>query len=325
MSEASLVLDFGNKTHQIVKNTLKKAELFRKELKRDRQQLSYRKNLEIPESWTPYQHYGRYVFPQHEECLPITVSLDAVEEVCKLMNIILLNLEKDGFKIAFTEDKNRYGTKMALLKDGETVFIDMRQGYSWKKIEEETASLIYMRRIAIPNKNMTFMVNGSSYYTHHQFTSRHNKSIESQLEKIYQAILNSPSEQKIEKERKDKQDKEYEERSRIRSYNESIINSQNEQYQLALQESSIYQKHTRLAEYLKVLKESVSILEGKDKSYSDTWIQMIEKYIENKNPIKNRIQYFKEIEKKMSEEDEDEYFYYETDNLWCKDFINEKS
>ena len=40
MSEIQLLKDFGNKTHQIVKNTLKKAEEYRKELKKDRQNLT---------------------------------------------------------------------------------------------------------------------------------------------------------------------------------------------------------------------------------------------------------------------------------------------
>ncbi len=315
-----MTLDVGNKTHQIVKNTLKKAEEFRKELKKDRQNLSYRKDPSIPEDWTPYQHYGRYVFPQYEKCLPITVSLKEVSYACNLMNIILLNLENDGFKVEFTDEKSSYQIKMNLLKDDEIVTIDLREGYSWKKIEDKIASEIYMRRIAIPNGNMSFSVNGKDYNTQHSFTSRLNKSIESQLDKIYQTILDSPAEQKRERERKEKQNKEYEERVRIHTYNQSIIQSREEQYQLALKESSLYQKHIQLIEYLKVLKESSVELEGKNKLHSELWFQLIEEQIEKSDPVLNRIQYFKELTKKIEREDEDDY-YFETDNNWCKKFI----
>jgi hypothetical protein len=317
--------DFNNKTHQIVKNTLKKAEEFRKELKKDRQNLSYRKDSSIPEDWTPYQHYGRYVFPQYEKCLPITVSLKEVSYACNLMNIILLNLENDGFKVEFTDEKSSYQIKMSLLKDDEIVTIDLREGYSWQKIEDKIASEIYMRRIAIPNGNMSFSIKGNDYNTQHSFTSRHNKSIESQLDKIYQTILDSPAEQKRERVRKEKQNKEYEERMRIHTYNQSIIQSREEQYQIALKESSLYKKHIQLIDYLKVLKESAINLEGKDKLYSDLWFQLIEDRIEKSNPVLNRIQYFKELTQKEENQKEDDYYSFEADNDWCKEFIEKTS
>ena len=325
MSKPQFKKDFSNKTHRIVKNTIKKAEEYRKELKKDRQQLSYRKDPAIPNDWTPYQYYGRYVFPQYEECLPITVSLKAVDYACNLMNIILLNLENDGFKIEFTEEKSKYGIKMNLLKDGEVVTIDLREGYSWKKIEEKTASSIYMSRIAVPNGNMTFTVNGNDYNTQHTFTSRHNKSIESQMENIYQAILDSPLEQKKERERKDKQDKEYAEQVRVNNYNQSISESQNKQYQLALNESSLYKKHIQLLEYLEALKDCAVDLEGQDKSYFELWLQLIEKFIKTKDPVKNRLKYFKELTIQTETTDEDDYFYFDSDDYWYKKLIKKNT
>ncbi len=300
-------------THQFIKTSFKKYEVYKKEIKSERRRYGYDKKSEVPEDYLPNQNHGRYDYHPHDSCVPIVVSISETERVLKLLNILLINLEMNGFRIYISKEQERFSKKMIFEKDEETMTFNLRQGYNWKKLEQKNESFLYTQRIAIPNNNFTLDLIGLMKGGYKSFKTSVRKPLEKVIEEIFDEFLKMPSFQKIERERKEEERLKFEEERRISAFNYEIIESQKQQFKLATEESLIFHQRELLKKYLTELEKDINHLKGKERDLAILWIEIVKSRYERNNPIRKRLRYFSKLL------NEDNYSY----DTWFKKPIKE--
>ena len=299
--------------HQFIKTSYKKYEERKKELKSDRKRFDYVKKSDVPEDYLPSQNHGRYDYHPHDNCVPIVVSISDTERVLKLLNILLINLEMRGFKIYISKEQERFSKKMIFEKDEETMTFNLRQGYNWKKLEQKNETFLYTQRIAIPNNNFTLDLIGLMKGGYKSFKTSVRRPLEKVIEEIFEEFLKMPSFQKVERERKEEERLRFEEESRKSAFNYEIVESQKQQYKIALEEAEIFYQRELLKKYLTELEKDVIQLTGKERDLAILWIGIVNYRYEKNNPIKRRLEYFSKL---LSD---DNYYY----DAWFKEPIKE--
>lgn len=311
MFNQKLITISENTIHKFIKSSYKKYEEYRKELKSDRKKYSHLNEVGIPEDYVPYQNHGRYNYYEHEDCIPVILGLSQTDRVFKLVNILLLNLEMNGFKIYISNEQEKFSRKMIFEKDNETMTFSLRQGYSWKKLTNNNDSLLYPDKVPVPNDNFTFDLMGLMRGGYKSFKTTTKKPLENIIESIFNAFLNMPFEQKVRRGEQERKDKEYAEENSRRAFNYEILESQKQQYKLALEEATHFERRVILKDYLIELRKEIDRLSDKEKELAVKWIEIINAYYEKNNPIQRRLRYFSKL---LS--DENDYF-----DTWFKEPI----
>ena len=298
--------------HQFIKTSFKKYEVYKKEIKSDRRRFGYDKKSEVPEDYVPSQNHGRYDYHPHDSCVPIVVSLSETERVLKLLNTLLINLEMNGFKIYISKEQERFSKKMLFEKDEETMTFNLRQGYNWKKLDQKNESFLYTQRIAIPNNNFTLDLIGLMKGGYKSFKTSVRRPLEKVIEEIFEEFLNMPGFQRIERKRKEEERLRYEEESRKSAFNYEIVESQKQQYKIALEEAEHFERRLILKNYLIELTKEVDNLKGREKELATLWVEIVSSRYERNNPLERRLKYFSKLLN-----DEDYHF-----DAWFKEPIN---
>lgn len=284
-----------NNIHKFIKSSYKKFEEYKKELKSDRKKYTYLNNTDTPDDYVPYQNHGRYNYHEHDNCVPVIVGLSQTDRVFKLVNVLLLNLEMNGFKIYISEEQEKFSRRMIIEKDNEIMTFSLRQGYSWKKLIHKNDTLHYPDKVPIPNDNFTFDVIGLMRGGYKSFKTSARKPLENIIELVFNAFLNMPSEQKIRREEQKRKDKEYAEESSRRAFNYEIVESQKQQYKIALEEAEHFERRVILKNYLLELKKEVDTLSGREKELATLWVEIVSSRYEKNNPIERRLKYFSKL------------------------------
>ncbi len=297
--------------HPVILKTLKIYETYEKMIrKRPSRGLDEYRNYN-DNKWAMHRDKGRYHFHQSDGAIPIIATMENIPHILKFLDPILKNLTSEGFKIRTTKEPKMYERKFLIEKDGESITISIRQGYSWKIAtpEEKKALDTYSDKYAIANQNMTFDVIGLSATLATSFRHTKTKKLEEQLDQIFQTILNMPKMLKEKREQDAIRDAERERASRIHSHNYAIAESQHKQFDIALNECKILAELNQLRDYLTLLENSVSEIDQPGRKYANFWIEIVRSRIEKSDPLIKRIEHFKNF-------DPDRQTYY--DGSWYK-------
>ena len=130
------------------------------------------------------------------------------------------------------------------------------------------------------------------------------------MDLVLNYLLEAPSNIKAERERRYREQVEYERKKAIRIHNENIVTSQHAQLDKALQESKLIQELRELENYLISIEAATNDFSDQEKRYAEHWLNIVRHFAEEKHPLKKRVNLFK----KLANEPEDPYKYY-----WAKE------
>jgi hypothetical protein len=241
---------------------------------------------------------GRYHFHPSDGVIPITATMENVPRILKLLDPILKKLNQEGFKLRTTKEPRLYERRFLIEKDGDSITISIRQGYSWKLAtpEEKKTLDIYGDKYAVANENITFDVIGLNPTLATSFRHGKAKKLEDQLDQIFQTILNMPQMLKEKRKQDALREAERERVSKIHSHNYAIAESQRMQFDVALKEVEVFNKLNQLRSYLNLLESSISGLAETQRKHAEFWIKIVTLRIEEMDPLEKRVKYFESFD-----------------------------
>jgi hypothetical protein len=134
-------------------------------------------------------------------------------------------------------------------------------------------------------------------------------ALEEQMDLLFQYMLDGPKKAKDTREEKEREEKERSDRLAIRNFNSNIVKSQERQYEKALEEVKLYKHLQELKDYIALLQTQISGFSPKEKRLAQFWIQIVQEYAQDADPVTNRLN----LLKKIANGPEDKYA-----NYWCK-------
>lgn len=304
-----------NDAHPLVAATIKMAQDYQRRITYARKHRGYGYAQLGSENWPPYEDKGRFSYSPREGCLPITVSFHGLERALRIVDPLLKALELSGFNISIPHAERHDPHELVFIKDGEKIQIYMREGYSRTTLSPKAQSLaknhdIYTSKTEnFANGLLYIEVKINDIYRSQTFKDLKKVSLEEQMDLVFQYILDAPQKAKDMRVEREKEEKEREDRREIRRFNDNILKSQERQYEKALAEIHLYKQLQELKDYIALLQTHISSFTEKERSLANFWIQIVQKYANDADPITNRLEQLKAI----ANEPEDKY-----DNYWCK-------
>ena len=264
----------------------------------------------------PYEDKGRFHYRPSDGCIPICASFSTMFRSLKILDPILKAWADEGYKFLF-EEKDRYRQKeFAIEKDGEKMYINIREGYSKTSLSIKSQKLLEKLDVYsgdyrnYPNGVIYFEIKHEFKYYPEIFKDQKRIKLEQQMDLVLNYILEAPSDIKAERERRHREQVEYERKKAIRIHNENIVTSQHAQLDKALQESKLIQELRELENYLISIEATTNDFSDQEKRYAEHWLNIVRHFAEEKHPLKKRVNLFK----KLATEPEDPYKYY-----WAKE------
>ena len=268
------------------------------------------------DDWPPHEDKGRYSFYPSDGALPITASLMMVVPILLILDPLLKALSTEKFKTHIeTDETNKYRSRLIVEKDGEQLTFWVTEGYSWHSRElkkKDYESSLYSSKVAAANGNLSFHIEGLMGGRKKTFTNGKRKSLEDQIDDIFNTFLTFPIDQRQRRELREREQAEFERRLEIDRHNRSILTSQREQFDVALKEASAYRDYAVLEEYVRKVENAANDLAGREQELSNLWIKIVRHYLVELDPIEKRIKRFQKL---ASTPDS---FYSES---WFKDWI----
>ena len=264
----------------------------------------------------PYEDKGRFHYRPSDGCIPICASFPTLFRSLKILDPILKALADEEYKFSF-EEKDRYRQKEFVLeKDGEKIYINIREGYSKTNLSVKSQNLL--EKLDVYSGDYRHSANGIIYFEiKHEFKyypeifkDQRRIKLEQQMDLVLNYLLETPSDIKSERERRHKEHLEYERKRAIRIHNENIATSQHAQLDKALQESKLIKELQDLDSYLVNIETALKDFSDEEKIYAAHWLNIVRRLAEEKHPLKKRLNLFK----KLAAEPEDPYKYY-----WAKE------
>ena len=284
--------------HPLVKKTLQDLERYKIKIAKFKKSKGGWSTLS-QEDWPPHEDKGRYYFSPSNGALPITASLGMIVPILLLVDPLLKALEDEKFKIHIqTDESNKYRNQMILERDDEKLTFWVTEGYSWHTPEikkKSSESSIYSSKVALANGNLNFHIEGLMGGRKKTFTSGKRKTLEDQIDDIFETLCNFPKNQKELREKREREHAEFERRVAIDRHNRAIVNSQREQLDIALKEASTYREHKALEDYLQIVERASLQLNESEQELSGLWIKVVRHYLAQMDPIERRIKRFKTI------------------------------
>lgn len=254
------------------------------------------------DDWPPHEDKGRYSFYPSDGALPITASLRMVVPILLILDPLLKVLAAEKFKANIeTDNTNKYRSRLIVEKDGEQMTFWVTEGYSWRSPElkrNTSESSMYSSKVAAANGNLIFHIEGLMGGRKKTFTNGKRKSLENQIDDIFNTFLTFPSDQKERREAREREQAEFQRRLEIDRHNRSILTSQREQFDVALKEAAAYRDNSALEDYVRKVEKAAQDLVGRDQELSNLWIKIVRHYLSELDPIEKRIKRFKKIASK---------------------------
>lgn len=264
----------------------------------------------------PYADKGRYHYRPADGCISVCASFSTLFRSLKILDPILKALGTKGYTFSF-EEKDRYSQKdFVMEKDGEKIYINIREGYS--KTNLSIKSLKTLEKLDVysgdykhyPNSIIHFEIRHEFEYYPTIFKDQKKINLEQQMDLILNYLLDAPNKIKVERDRRNKERIEDERKQSIRRHNENIATSQREQLDKALQEVKLIQELEDIEKYLVSIEGAIINFSDEEKVYAEHWLNIVRHHAKEKHPLRKRLNLFK----KLATEPEDPYRSY-----WAKD------
>ena len=251
------------------------------------------------EDWPPHEDKGRYSLYPSDGALPITASLGLVVPILLILDPLMKALVAEKFKTHIeTDNTNKYRSRLIVEKDGEQMTFWVTEGYSWRSPElksKTSETSLYSSKVAAANGNLSFHIEGLMGGRKKTFTNGKRKSLEDQIDDIFSFFLTFPSDQKIRRELREREQAEFERRLEIDHHNRSILTSQREQFDVALKEAAAYRDNAALEDYVSKVEKAANDLAGREQELASLWIKIVRHYLAELDPIEKRIKRFQKI------------------------------
>jgi hypothetical protein len=248
----------------------------------------------------PYEDKGRFYYRPSDGCIPICASFSTIFRSLKILDPILKALADEGYKFLF-EEKDYYRQKEFVLeKDGEKIYINIREGYSKTNLSVKSQKLL--EKLDVYSGDYRHSANGIIYFEiKHEFKyypeifkDQKRIKLEQQMDLVLNYLLEAPGNIKAERERRHREQIEYERKKVIRIHNENIVTSQRAQLDKALQESKIIQELRDLENYLISIEAATNDFSDQEKRYAEHWLNIVRHFAEEKHPLKKQGKFIQE-------------------------------
>lgn len=296
--------------HPAVKKTLDQAKAYIASLEKDKKRGGWNIHMSYEERPPSYEK-GRLYYHPSDGCIPIVADFPVLYRALKLLDPLFKALEDHGFNIIFTKTSRGYNV-LALEKDSENIFINLREGYSRNPVSEKEKKALEKRHFY--SRDYNYCANGILYleitheyqYSPITFKDLKRSNVEDQLDLIFTLIHDAPQLIKQEREKRRQAQEERERKEEIRRHNQRICESQEEQFEKAQKELRLLKELRELDQYLLEIEAEVANLSPNEKEVANHWIRIVRYFSENAHPLNKRINAFK----KIANEPEDPYKHY---------------
>ena len=247
-----------------------------------------------PAQWPPTNLFSFSYFYSSNDQIPIVAtSKNAIRALC-IADEIIERLEKQGIEVVLEPQRRSLRYEMIAKKDGASCGIDFRETYT--KASKTTALTklyklssgrdVWRDYIEVP-KNVLCITVGGKYG---KIFGDTRLKLEHQIDKVFDHIVWKLDDQiQSQKERRTREI-EYERKKAIRQYNERILADQDNQFEIALDESKSYFSLQRLHDYLLVVQDVVAKLPEDKQQIGKDWIELVRSKMNDENPISRRIE-----------------------------------
>lgn len=232
---------------------------------------------------------------QQAGCFHVTVSDALLVRALNLLNALVIELEKHGFKIQSMKNKEVKGPVVAI-KDNEVITFMVSEGYKYQ-VAEASQMMTELERLMYPDKKpvatgkLTFSVCAAEARLGRNWTDG-KRLIELELPSIIHEFISLVSRQKqaridelARQELRKEETRIFRERESRRYLEQSI-------YKEALQESELFKLHKQLESYLNYLEVQYLEKYGTFNERALAWISTARKIANANNPVSRRLEIF---------------------------------
>lgn len=234
---------------------------------------------------------------KQDNCFDVAVTEQLLDRALNLLDVLVKELERNGFRIYPAKDQKSKGAVFAV-KENEIISFSVSEGYKYQAIEDpksmtELERLLYSEKIPVATGKLTFSVYASETHIGKNWTDG-KRLIESELPAIIHEFINLVPRQKQARidalERQELRNEEarlFKERERQRYLEQSI-------YDEALRESQIFKAHKELDNYLNYLEVQYLEQYGAFNEQALVWFSTARKIANAKNPVSQRLRILSE-------------------------------
>lgn len=229
---------------------------------------------------------------KQENCFDVAVSESLVGRALSFLDVLVKQLENNGFKIQAAKDKKSNGAVVAV-KDNEVISFSVSEGYKYQVVDEsikrtELERVLYSDKIPVATGKLTFSVYAAETHQGRNWTDG-KRPIELELPAINHEFINLVPRQKqaridelARQERRKEEQRIFGEQQRQRYYEQSI-------YEEALRESEMFKAHNQLETYLNYLEVQYLEQYGVFNEQALAWFSTARKIANSKNPVNRRL------------------------------------
>lgn len=229
---------------------------------------------------------------KQENCFDVAVSENLVGRALSFLDVLVKQLENNGFKIQAAKDKKSNGAVVAV-KDNEVISFSVSEGYKYQVVDEsikrtELERVLYSDKIPVATGKLTFSVYAAEAHQGRNWTDG-KRLIELELPAIIHEFINLVPRQKqaridelVRQELRKEEERIFRERERQRYYEQSI-------YEEALRESEMFKVHNQLETYLNYLEVQYLEQYGVFNEQALVWFSTTRKISNAKNPVGRRL------------------------------------
>ena len=276
-------------THKITKNT----KQFFEKLLRNIQLANKSKSLPINYLELIHSMHRGRVKCNQENCFHITVSANLVDRALSFLNMLVIELEKQQFKIKSIKNQ-KFQSAVVAIRDHQEISFLVYEGYKYESTALDPLSLndferlLYSKKKPIPSGKLTFVVSITNTNLRRCWTDG-KVMIEEHLNAIINEFLNLPSrlkfynmdlENKVAQRKKDSLI--FYEKFSQKYHNDSI-------YLEAIQEAQVYKIQIILDDYLNQLEIQYLNKFGSLSYNAKSWINTVRDVAESKSALRKRI------------------------------------
>lgn len=248
----------------------------------------------------PSQDNGRYQsWPEHG--YDLRVSMECLNRALCFLDVLVKQLEQKGFEIQQNVKGQMFRDQLIeAVKDDERIRFQMSEGYKQrmltsdelKKAREERSWASAQERVA--SGIFTFTLKGCVDWQEKRYVDG-SKKIEYQLPAIIAEFINRISREKEARIAKAKAEQERRDRERRRELDQRRQNEQQRQFNEVNSEAEKIKEYEQLVTYLARL-ESEHLTEfGELQENVQAWFRLVRSIADQKNPLKNRLEYLRNL------------------------------
>ena len=229
---------------------------------------------------------------KQDNCFDLAVTEQLLDRALNLLDVLVKELEKNGFRIHPAKDKKSKGAVVAV-KENEVISFSVSEGYKYQVIDAspkktELERLLYPDKMPVATGKLTFSVYAAETHLGRNWTDG-KRLIELELPTIIHEFINLVPRQKqaridelARQERRKEEARIFRERESQRYFEQSI-------YEEALRESEIFKVHKQLETYLNYLEVQYLEQYGSFNEQALAWFSTVRKIANAKKPMSRRL------------------------------------